>query len=75
MTLICFYFLSLTQRTRLAAYAKGVPFEEINIHLKVKPDWYLEKINPQGKVPTIEHEGHIIRESLINFGKTIGTKD
>ena len=61
--------LSLTQRTRLVAYAKGVSFEEINVHLKVKPDWFVEKINPLGKVPVIEHEGHIIRESLINFGE------
>jgi hypothetical protein len=25
-----------------------IPFEEINVHLKVKPDWYVEKINPYG---------------------------
>ena len=57
------------QRTRLIACAKGVPTEIINIHLKVKPDWFVKKINPHGKVPVIEHEGHIIRESLINFGE------
>ncbi len=53
----------------MIAYSKDVPFEEINIHLKVKPDWFVEKINPYGKVPIVEHEGHIIRESLIDFGK------
>lgn len=62
-------FSSVMQRTRLVAYAKGVPFEEIYVHLKVKPEWFVEKINPYGKVPVIEHEGHIIRESLINFGE------
>ena len=61
----------MLQRARLVAYAKAVPFEEINVHLKVKPDWYVEKINPYGKVPVVEHEGHIIRESLINFGKHV----
>ena len=48
---------------------KGIKSEEINIHLKVKPDWYLEKVNSSGKVPTIEHNGHYIPESLIAFGK------
>ena len=48
---------------------KGIKSEDINIHLKVKPDWYLEKVNPVGKVPTIEHNGHYIPESLIAFGK------
>ena len=54
---------------RLIAAAKKVKTQEVNIHLKVKPDWYLEKINPEGKVPTIEHNGHLIRESLIAFGE------
>ena len=67
--MIIFTLLFLLQRTRLIAYAKGVPFEEINVRLKVKPGWFVEKINPYGKVPVIEHEGHIIRESLINFGE------
>ena len=67
--IVIFSFPFCLQRTRLIAYTKGVPFEEINVHLKVKPDWYVEKINPYGKVPVIEHEGHIIRESLINFGR------
>ena len=69
--IVIFSFPFCLQRARLAAYAKGVPFEVINVHLKVKPDWYVEKINPYGKVPVIEHEGHIIRESLISFGKHI----
>ena len=61
-------FVSL-QRVRLIAAAKNIPTEEINIHLKVKPDWFVPKINPYGKVPVIEHEGKLIRESLIAFGK------
>ena len=54
---------------RLIAAAKKIPTQEVDIHLSVKPDWYLEKINPVGKVPTIEHNGHLIRESLIAFGE------
>lgn len=61
--------MSILQRVRLLAADKGIKTEEINIHLKVKPDWYLEKVNPVGKVPTIEHNGHYIPESLIAFGK------
>ena len=57
------------QRVRLIVAAKNIPAEEINVHLKVKPDWFVPKINPYGKVPVIEHEGKLIRESLIAFGK------
>ena len=41
----------------------------IEIHLKKKPKWYLEDINPYGMVPTIEHDNHIIRESAVTFGE------
>ena len=61
------------QRVRLIAAAKKIRTEEINIHLKVKPEWYLEKINAVGKVPVIEHEGRVIRESLIAFGESLGS--
>jgi len=57
------------QRVRLIVAAKNIPTEEINIHLKVKPDWFVPKINPYGKVPVVEHEGKLIRESLIAFGR------
>lgn len=56
------------QRVRLIVAAKKIPNEEINIHLKQKPEWFLSKINPFGLVPVIEHEGHLIRESAIAFG-------
>ena len=55
---------------KLVVAAKGVKAELINVHLKDKPQWYLEKINPYGKVPTVEHNGHLIRESRIGFGES-----
>ena len=38
--------------------------EVINIDLKNKPDWFLEK-NPLGKVPTLEQDQRIVFDSLI----------
>jgi glutathione S-transferase len=57
----------------LCAHAKGVSVDVINVNLNSKemPDWFVEKINPHGKVPVIEHEGNIIRESLIAFGLSV----
>ena len=57
------------QRIRLIAAAKNIPTQEINIHLKVKPDWFIPKITPFGQVPVIEHEGKLLRESAVGFGK------
>ena len=61
-------FILYVQRVVLCAHAKGVSIDIINVNLKDKPDWFVEKINPHGKVPVIEHDGNIIRESLITFG-------
>ncbi|KAM4730283.1 glutathione S-transferase omega-1-like [Anableps anableps] len=58
-------FCPFAQRTRLVLHAKGIKFETINIHLKQKPDWFLEK-NPQGLVPAIETAaGEVVYESNI----------
>lgn len=57
------------QRVRLIAAAKNIRTEEINVHLKVKPEWFLTKISSYGQVPVIEHEGRVIRESIIAFGE------
>ncbi len=59
---------------RLFAAAKGVRTEEINIHLKIKPDWYVTKINPEGKgkVPAIQLlDGRVINESLVAAGEFV----
>ena len=52
------------------AAAKGVKAELINVHLRDKPKWFLQKVNPLGQVPVVEHNGHLIRESRIGFGES-----
>lgn len=52
-------------RTKLVLTAKGIKYETININLKAKPDWFLER-NPLGLVPTLETAaGEVIYESPI----------
>ncbi|XP_076142179.1 glutathione S-transferase omega-1-like [Alosa pseudoharengus] len=58
-------FCPFAQRTRLVLHAKGIKHETVNINLKDKPDWFLEK-NPLGEVPTLETvNGQVIYESPI----------
>ncbi|XP_037639100.1 glutathione S-transferase omega-1-like [Sebastes umbrosus] len=58
-------FCPFAHRARLVLNAKGIKHETININLKDKPDWYLEK-NPFGLVPTLETPaGEVIYESPI----------
>lgn len=58
-------FCPFAQRARLVLHAKGIKFDTINIHLKKKPDWFLEK-NPEGMVPVVETSaGEVVYESSI----------
>lgn len=58
-------FCPFAQRTRLVLNAKGIKYDTININLKNKPDWFLEK-NPLGLVPVLETQsGQVIYESPI----------
>ncbi|KAG9337966.1 hypothetical protein JZ751_027303 [Albula glossodonta] len=58
-------FCPFAQRTRLVLHAKGIKHDTININLKDKPDWFLEK-NPLGLVPLLETSGgQLIYESPI----------
>lgn len=36
-------FCPYAQRTMLTLLAKGVPFDVVNINLKNKPEWFVEK--------------------------------
>jgi len=58
-------FCPYAQRALLALRLKQIPFEVININLIQKPEWYIEKKNPLGKVPTMEHDGKVVYESLV----------
>ncbi|XP_056147771.1 glutathione S-transferase omega-1-like [Lampris incognitus] len=58
-------FCPFAQRTRLVLHAKGIEYDTININLKEKPEWFLEK-NPLGLVPTLETpSGQVVYESPI----------
>ncbi|UJR34290.1 hypothetical protein I4U23_021694 [Adineta vaga] len=63
-------FCPYVQRAKLVLAAKNIPYEEINVNLVEKPEWYLEK-NPPGQVPSLEwidrdsKETRFIPESLI----------
>ncbi|CAK6953126.1 glutathione S-transferase omega-1-like [Scomber scombrus] len=58
-------FCPFAQRARLVLNAKGIKYDTININLKDKPDWFLEK-SPFGLVPTLETPaGEVVYESPI----------
>lgn len=57
-------FCPYAQRTRLVLEHKGIPYETVNVDLKNKPDWFLER-NPLGLVPTLEQDDKIVCESLV----------
>ncbi|CAL8082792.1 unnamed protein product [Orchesella dallaii] len=58
-------FCPYAQRALLAAAAKAIQYDVVNINLVSKPDFIFQK-NPDGKVPTIEtNDGRVLYESLI----------
>lgn len=51
----------------LALYEKGLPFESVFLNpakFEHHADWY-KKLNPNGQVPALEHNGRIITESTV----------
>jgi len=57
-------FCPFGQRARLVLAHKGIEHETINVDLKKKPEWFLER-NPKGLVPTIEQDDKVVYESLV----------
>ncbi|ESO91070.1 hypothetical protein LOTGIDRAFT_191561 [Lottia gigantea] len=57
-------FCPFAQRTRLVLQHKKIPHETVNVDLKKKPEWFLER-NPFGLVPTLEQGDKIVYESNI----------
>jgi glutathione S-transferase len=56
-----------SQRVRFVLNAKSLPFEEVKLNLlegdQLKPDYL--KLNPNGVVPTLDHDGAIIIDSTV----------
>lgn len=56
-----------SQRVRFVLNAKGLPFDEVKLNLlegdQLKPDYL--KLNPNGVVPTLDHDGAIIIDSTV----------
>jgi glutathione S-transferase len=56
-----------SQRVRFVLNSKGLPFEEVKLNLlegdQLKPDYL--KLNPNGVVPTLDHDGAIIIDSTV----------
>ncbi|GJE93711.1 glutathione S-transferase family protein [Phanerochaete sordida] len=44
-------------RAEIALAVAGVPYTRYEIDLRNKPEWYLPKVNPVGKVPAIAYGG------------------
>nr|XP_039273366.1 glutathione S-transferase omega-1-like [Styela clava] len=57
-------FCPFSMRVRLMLIKKKVEFEYVNINLKKKPEWFLEKY-PIGSVPVFELDGKLIAGSLV----------
>lgn len=56
-----------SQRVRFVLNAKGLPFDEVKLKLlegdQLKPDYL--KLNPNGVVPTLDHDGQIVFDSNV----------
>lgn len=56
-----------SQRVRFVLNAKGLPFDEVKLNLldgdQLKPDYL--KLNPNGVVPTLDHDGQIVTDSTV----------
>ncbi len=56
-----------SQRVRFVLNSKGLPFDEVKLNLlagdQLKPDYL--KLNPNGVVPTLDHDGQIVINSNV----------
>ena len=54
-----------SQRVRFVLNSKGLPFDQVNLNLlagdQLKPEYL--KLNPNGVVPTLDHDGRIVIDS------------
>ena len=56
-----------SQRVRFVFNGKNIPFDEVKLNLlegdQLKPDYL--KLNPNGVVPTLDHDGAIVIDSTV----------
>ena len=56
-----------SQRVRFVFNGKRIPFDEVKLNLlagdQLKPDYL--KLNPNGVVPTLDHDGAIVIDSTV----------
>ena len=56
-----------SQRVRFVLNTKKLPFDEVKLNLlegdQLKPDYL--KLNPNGVVPTLDHDGQIVIDSNV----------
>jgi glutathione S-transferase len=56
-----------SQRVRFVLNSKGLAFDEVKLNLlagdQIKPDYL--KLNPNGVVPTLDHDGQIVIDSTV----------
>lgn len=66
LTLYTWQYCPFAQRTRIALAVKGIAHEqfELDITKKPYPDWFM-KLSPNGKVPTLVHDGRPLYESEV----------
>lgn len=66
VTLYSWKYCPFAQRTRIALAVKDVEHEEYELDITKKPypDWFM-KLSPNGKVPTLVHDGRPMYESQV----------
>src|SRR5690348_11268908 len=67
LTLYCFGPGANSLKPLLTLYEKGLPFTRRQLNpakFEHHEDWY-KKINPNGQVPTLDHDGRIVTESTV----------
>ena len=64
LTLISHKLCPYVQRAVISLTEKGVPFEQVDIDLDNKPDWFL-KVSPLGKVPVLQVGDKVVFESAV----------
>merc|ERR1712055_167803 len=64
VTVLNMRFCPFAQRTILVLLTKKIPFDVVNINLKKKPQWFLEKT--YGTVSVVKYKGKYVMESLVN---------